>query len=156
MDPLVYGSRNSFCKTRPKGSVRDGDVRELFLWGDRGREMQEIMCESDEEWAIRIMWTLEDEVHHPWQVLRTFVESRSSSSMEHLVRSMTDQFVEAKRLFKTHLCWHCHDISCGGENSQSRNHRQGIAWRQERGRQAATPLGTARGRGYGRVCATRR
>ena len=77
-----------------------------LLWADNWQVLK-TMWDSDEERAMFVMHMLEDEVPHPWQILRTLVKKHRFTSMEHLVCSMTDQFVEAKRLFKSQVCWHC-------------------------------------------------
>ena len=80
----------------------------LFVWGDEWQEIKNALCDTDEEWAIRVMWTLEDEIDHPWRILRMFVLHRSFSSKSDLVHAMTQEFREAKRRFKAQICWHCH------------------------------------------------
>ena len=80
----------------------------LFLWGDIWLDMKNAFCDTDEEWAIRVMWTFEDEVDHPWNILRTFVLHRYNTSKSNLVHMMNQSISEAKRLFKAQVCWHCH------------------------------------------------
>jgi hypothetical protein len=80
----------------------------LFVFHNDWQEMKRAFGDTDEEWAIRVMWTLEDEIDHPWHILRTFVLRRSCTSKSHLVHAMTQEFLKAKRLFRTQMCWRCH------------------------------------------------
>ena len=80
----------------------------LFVWGKKWQDIKKWFGDTDDEWAIRVMWTLEDEIDHPWRILRMFVLQHSYSSKSSLVHAMTQEVQEAKRLFKTQICWHCH------------------------------------------------
>jgi len=77
-----------------------------IVFEDNWQKMVEGMQLSDEEAAIRVMWTLEGEVRHPWRMLSSLIDCRSSSSTD-LLYCMRNHYIEAKRLFKEELCWCC-------------------------------------------------
>ena len=78
------------------------------LWPKHWQEMKDAFGETWEQWAIRIMWTLEDEMDHAWNLLRMFAQNRFFVSKDELVDAIVEQYKEAKRKGKQgQLCWNC-------------------------------------------------
>ena len=80
----------------------------MFVWGDKWHDLKKSFGDTEEEWAIRTMWTLEDEIHHPWHILRMFVLNRYCCSKTQLEQQITQEVLKAKQMFKAQICWHCH------------------------------------------------
>ena len=98
------------------------------------------MWKTADERAVFIMWVLEDEIDHPWRVLRKLILDLLVATWEEFLILLSVRLQAAKSSFRPQLCWNCnkvptridHLLSCAGCHVAKYCHRncQELHWLQ--------------------------